>query len=86
MPIMVSATMRCHRGSVRGIGCGAINVASRSLARWVVPGELSGRQVEHLLQQKTIAGDVKCGEFDLQESEFVAVALHVVVALGRFVK
>ncbi len=22
MPIMVSATMRCHRGSVRGIGCG----------------------------------------------------------------
>ncbi|KEP33208.1 hypothetical protein GT32_03125 [Mycobacterium tuberculosis] len=62
-------------------------LASRSLARWVVPGgELSGRQVEHLLQQKTIAGDVKCGEFDLQESEFVAVALHVVVALGRFVK
>ncbi len=30
---MVSATMRCHRGSVRGIGCGAINVASRSPPR-----------------------------------------------------
>ncbi len=49
-------------------------------------GELvrAGR-AEHLLQQKTIAGDVKCGESDGRESEF-AVAPYVASRVGRFVK